>query len=256
MRLSFKVLFSFFLIIFFSSVSNGQNQEFYQIKMFSFESDRQMERMDNYLEYAFLPALKRQGFQNIGVFKPRLDSIKKIYILIPFSSLNQFESIENKLMTDGKYQNDGSNFIKVAHDKPNYNRLESILLKAFEEMPQLKPSPLNGPREDRIYELRSYESATESLYRNKVDMFNAGGEIELFEQLKFNAVFYGEVISGAKMPNLMYMTTHENDESRQQNWKNFGNSSEWDELKSMKKYQKNVSHIDKYFLYPTEYSDY
>jgi hypothetical protein len=30
-------------------------------------------------------------------------------------------------------------------------------------------------------------------------MFNVGGEIDLFEQLGFNAVFYGEVISGAKL---------------------------------------------------------
>ena len=45
-------------------------------------------------------------------------------------------------------------------------------------------------------------------------LLTPGGEIILFDRLDFNAVFYGEVISGSKMPNLMYMTTFDNQESR------------------------------------------
>ena len=37
-------------------------------------------------------------------------------------------------------------------------------------------------------------------------MFNAGGEIDIFTKLNFNAVFYGDVIVGSHMPNLMYLT--------------------------------------------------
>jgi hypothetical protein len=117
-------------------------------------------------------------------------------------------------------------------------------------------SPLKGSRKDRVYELRSYESATELIYQNKMDMFNAGGEVTLFDRLGFNAVFYGEVIAGPVMPNLMYMTTHKNQEKRDENWKMFSNAPEWKAMKSLDKYQNNVSHIDIYFLYPTEYSDY
>ena len=123
-------------------------------------------------------------------------------------------------------------------------------------MPQLKATLLSGPRKDRIYELRSYESTSEMIYRNKVDMFNAGGEVVLFDELGFNSVFYGEVIAGSKMPNLMYMTTHENKEERTKNWKAFSNSPVWVKMKSMDKYQNNVSHIDIDFLYPTDYSEY
>ena len=63
----------------------------------------------------------------------------------------------------------------------------------------LKAPTFNNARSERVYELRSYESATEQYNINKVEMFNVGGEIDLFEQLGFNAVFYGEVISGAKL---------------------------------------------------------
>ena len=123
-------------------------------------------------------------------------------------------------------------------------------------MPKMQASPLDGPRAERVYELRSYESATERLYLNKVDMFNAGGEVKLFDRLDFNAVFYGEVISGAKMPNLMYTTTFSDQASRDTLWKTFFDSPEWKELKANPIYQHNVSHIDIMFLYPTEYSDY
>jgi len=195
----------------------------------------------------------------VGVFKPRPnneDILDKIFVLIPFTSLDQFAAIEMKLAQDDSYTTTGKEYLEADHESPPYLRFKSILLKAFKDMPAMKPSPLDGPRKDRIYELRSYKSATEAYFTNKVDMFNAEGEIILFDQLEFNAVFYGEVISGPNMPNLMYMTTHANQQSRDENWQAFRDSPEWNEMKSLSKYQNNVSHIDIMFLYPTEYSDY
>ena len=58
------------------------------------------------------------------------------------------------------------------------------------------------------------ESATEKNLKIKVQMFNQGDEIGLFKRLNFNAIFYSEVISGSKMPNLMYMTSFENKAAR------------------------------------------
>jgi hypothetical protein len=65
-----------------------------------------------------------------------------------------------------------------------------------------------------LYYGRAVKSRTnrdsEKKYWKKVEMFNEGGEIDLFSRLNFNAVFYAEVISGPTMPNLMYMTSFEN----------------------------------------------
>jgi hypothetical protein len=238
------------------SYAQEQNREFYQIKIYSLLNDEQVEMTDNYLRKAYLPALKKQNIKNIGVFKPRVDSIKKIYVLIPFSSLSQFETLDYNLEKDKIYLASGADYLKTSHEKPAYQRIESILLKAFVDMPIMLASPLNGERKDRIYELRSYESPSQAYFKNKVDMFNAGGEVNLFKRLGFNAVFYGEVISGPKMPNLMYMTTFANQENRDAHWKEFVDAPEWKELISMSKYDNNVSHIDITFLYPTEYSDY
>ncbi|MFT5964548.1 MAG: hypothetical protein ACI9L6_001291 [Flavobacterium sp.] len=44
-------------------------------------------------------------------------------------------------------------------------------------------------------------------------MFDAAGKIPHFGRLEFNAAFYGQLISAAKMPNLMYMATFSNQES-------------------------------------------
>ena len=180
----------------------------------------------------------------------------KIYILIPFKSLTEFERMEAMLAVDKTHLSAGSDYLTASYDNPPYERINSVLLRAFPDMPELKPTTVEGPRSERVYELRSYESPTEATYRNKVAMFNEGGEVELFENLGFNAVFYAEVISGDRMPNLMYMTTFPNMDKRNESWKDFGDSPRWKEISSMEKYQNNMNKLDSFLLYPTEYSDY
>lgn len=263
MRALLKMRILLLFIVMCSSVTNLYSQndgrEFYQLKIYSFNSEEQVKTTDTYLEEAFIPSLKQLGFSKIGVFKEHVvhDSlIGKTYVLIPFGSMDDFLSMESMLTTNESHNSKGNGYLKAAHDNPPYKRIESILLKAFIDMPKMATPNLKGPRNERIYELRSYESATEQLYVNKVDMFNAGGEVPLFDELGFNAVFYGEVLSGANMPNLMYMTTHENEEAQTANWKAFVDSPVWNKLKIRPEYQNNVSKNTKYMLYPTEYSDY
>ena len=122
-------------------------------------------------------------------------------------------------------------------------------------MPQSAAPNLKSAVNERVYELRSYESHTEKIHQNKVEMFNKGDEVGLFKRLGFNAVFYGEVVSGARMPNLMYMTTFDNQAARDEHWKAFSADSQWKTLSVMPEYQKNVSKNVQVFLRPTTYSD-
>ncbi|GAB5474324.1 MAG: NIPSNAP family protein [Maribacter sp.] len=251
----------FICCVFLLAIMQGfsQAREYYQLKIYSFDTEAQQKTTDAYLKDAFLPALKKLDIQNVGVFKPRptdSETPKMTYVLIPFNSMAQFSLLDDTLMKDRTHMEKGAAYLEAPHDAPPYSRIESVLMKAFVEMPKMSPSKLDGPRKDRIYELRSYEAATESLYRKKVDMFNAGGEVQLFDELDFNAVFYAEVLSGSQMPNLMYMTTHKDQETRDANWKNFVDSPTWSKLKVMPKYQNTVSRNDTRLLYPTEYSDY
>ncbi len=235
------------------------DKEYYQLKVYTFNTDAQVNATDKYLKDAFLPGLKRQGIDPVGVFKLKVnedDTMQQTYVLIPFGSFDQFLSHEDKLHNDEGYLAAGSDYINASYLQPPYQRIESTLMKAFPKMPMMQATKLDGPRSERIYELRSYESATEQYYKIKVDMFNAGGEIKLFDRLGFNAVFYAEVISGSKMPNLVYMTTFPDMPTRDTLWKAFFNSPEWTELKNMDKYKNSVSKADIIFLIPTEYSDY
>jgi hypothetical protein len=235
------------------------SREFYQLKTYSFATKEQENRTDNYLKNSLIPALHRQDINNIGVFKPRqqeTDTTKRILVLIPFESLEQFIGMDNALLKDSTYLNTGNDYINASHENPPYVRIQSILMRAFENMPKLFSPQSEVPKADRIYELRSYESPTEEYYKRKVAMFNEGGEIKLFDRLGFNAVFYAEVISGDNMPNLMYMTTFSDQETRDKLWKAFFDSPEWKELLTFPKYENTVSHADIYFLYPVDYSDY
>ncbi|MGC9343487.1 MAG: NIPSNAP family protein [Bacteroidales bacterium] len=238
---------------------NNTKQQLYQIKTYVFTTDEQESTTDKYLQEAFLPGMKRLGIENIGVFKPRTgtnDNLKKTYVFIPFSTFEQFYTYDDKLLQDKAYLSAGSDYLTDSHETPPYQRLHSVLLKAFAHMPEMSVPEFDSPRPDRVYELRSYQSPNETYFKNKVDMFNAGGEMKIFEKLGFNAVFYGEVISGPEMPNLMYMTTFSDQQSREEHWNSFRTDADWDKLKSMDKYANNVSHIDVIFLYPTEYSDF
>jgi hypothetical protein len=211
------------------------------------------------LETAFLPALHRQDIGQVGVFKLRPDKFllaNKVYVLIPFNDPNALASLEDQLKLDTEFIRDGAKFWDAPYDNPPFERVNTIIMRAFADMPTMHPTAVSGPKKDRVYELRSYESPTDAKYWNKVDMFNTGGEIQLFADLDFNAVFYAEVISGDRMPNLMYMTTFPNMEKRDALWEAFFTSEKWTELKNAEEYKNNVNKADIILLYPTDYSDY
>ncbi|MGB8191872.1 MAG: NIPSNAP family protein [Chitinophagaceae bacterium] len=251
-----------FLVVFLACTAiltaKSQSKEYFQLKIYHLKTKIQEERIDRFLQNAWLPAVHRAGIKNIGVFKQITpDTVERlVYVLIPFKSFKQFENLDRSLEKDRQYAAAGKDYIDAAYNEAPYVRMESILMQAFSGMPRLQPSPLTGPRSERVYELRSYEGPTEKYYINKVKMFNDGDEVGLFKRLGFNAVFYAEVISGSRMPNLMYMTSFDSKASRDEHWKTFSNDEQWKKLRVMSEYQNNVSKIDIMFLYPTEYSDY
>ncbi len=255
-----KLLFcSIFLIAFAKNVySQKSTQQIYALRTYSLTTGNQVNITDDFLKTAFLPALQKMNIGPVGVFKPvkQDDSLKKIMVLIPFKDLEAYASLKERLSADQEFQRNGKTYLGASADDAPYARFSTVLLKAFPDMPQMQPSQVKGERSQRIYELRSYQSPTEAFFANKKEMFNAGGEIKLFEKLGFNAIFYSEVIAGPDMPNLMYMVTFKNEEERDAHWKAFGDNPVWKKLSAMPKYQDNVSHIDNIYLYPTEYSDY
>lgn len=246
---------SFFLL---ADAQKDGTRSFYQITVYHFKDSLQENIIDQYLQQAMLPALHRMNVKNVGVFKALSNDTaadKKVYMLMPVRSLNDVADIATKLSADAAYNTAGSRYITAPYDTAPYTRMETILLQAFPLATQMQQPQLKAPNKERVYELRSYEGATEKLYASKVKMFNAGDEVGIFKRLDFNAVFYAEVLAGSRMPNLMYMTTFENMQERETHWKAFSDDPAFKKLLAMPEYQHNVSKADIIFLRPTDYSD-
>lgn len=234
-------------------------KDIYQIIVYHFKTADQLGITENYVKNTYLPALHSLGFKQVGVFTPVANDTaidKRLYIMVTYSNIQQIETTASQLLENQLIKSDSSSYSNAAFNKLPYERMESIILTAFPDMTNMRVPSLTGNRADRVYELRSYESPTEKYYHQKVKMFNEGGEVTLFERLKFHAVFYASVLSGSHMPNLMYMTTFNNKAERDEHWKNFSSDPEWKRLSALPEYLNTVSKADIMFLRPTDYSDF
>lgn len=251
-----------FLLLGIAVLASGKapaKQMFYEIRIYRVDKSSQAATTEKFLKEAFIPAMHRAGITNIGVFKPvEADTAygKFVYVFIPFKTMDEFLGLSAILDNDKVYLLAGKDFLDAPFDNPPFTRYESVLLKAFADMPQPRfPSYTTKPSE-RIYELRSYESATDATAAKKIKMFNEGGEIGIFEKVGSNAVFYGQVLFGSLKPRLMYMTTYADMKSHDDHWNAFRNHPDWSTLKALPEYQHVTSKTNPYLLHPTDYSDF
>lgn len=228
-------------------------QEFYEFRTYSIKNAMQEKLVDDYLQAAAIPAFNRLGSKNVGVFKElKPEGQTKIFVLIPFNSMDDFLKIEEKLHKDSSYQQAGAAYLNAPATEPAYDRIESSLLRAFTKMPRIEVPP-NKPR---IFELRRYESAGETAGKKKIEMFNDAGEIDIFKRVGLTPVFFGETIIGGMRPNLTYMLTYDDMEEHDKNWKTFGSDPDWKKISVIPEYTnaRIVSRITRTFLLPASYS--
>jgi len=249
------ICLSFFCLLSVKCFSNN----IYEITVYHFKEVQQETTLDTYLQTAYLPALHRQQIKSVGVFKPIANDTaadKIIYVIVALKSLDDVLKLQSSLNKDAVYAEAGKAYLTASYQNPPYTRMEKILLTPFEKAPALTLPQLKSDKKDHIYELRSYESATEYYHINKVKMFNEGGETKIFSSINANAVFYGDVIAGSHMPNLMYLTCYENMADRDAHWKSFGDNASWKQLSTMDEYKNNVSKAEVILMHAASYSDY
>ena len=125
---------------------------------------------------------------------------------------------------------------------------------AFKGIPKLE-RPI-AATDERIFQLRIYESPSVVKGQKKIEMFNDAGEIAIFRKTGLNPVFFGETLAGGKMPNLTYMLCFHSDEERKANWKQFVNHPEWLALRAMPEYadKEILCGITNLMLKPAAYS--
>ena len=244
--------------VFKNSVPSMENdrhkkQQWYELRTYIFSNDAERQLTGTYLEQAYLPALNRAGLSPIGVFSEwQPQAVGKMLLLIPFDSIESFAAINEKLAHDVAYRKAGEAYLAAQPASPSYQRIESSLLKAFAHMPMIEVPE----KKQRLFELRCYESPSESAGQKKIEMFNEAGEIDIFKKVGARPVFFGETIIGERRPNLTYMLCFDDMAGHDIHWKAFGTDPDWKKVSAMPEYSdaRLISKITKTFLEPTGYS--
>ncbi len=238
-----------------SAAAADKAREYYELRIYEMPTGSRKNILNAYLSKAAIPAWNRLGISPVGVFTVVSGAnALLLYVLVPYPDLEAFQSAPSKMRADTEYQKAAAEYLGASIDTPAYTRYESRLMVAFEHVPRLRlpaETAQNGPR---LFELRQYESHGEAAALRKIEMFNQGGEIALFDRLGLRPVFFGQTLAGPRMPNLMYMTVHQDMATRDKTWETFSNSDGWKTLRADPKYADTVSAITIVFLRPAAYS--
>jgi hypothetical protein len=225
----------------------GQPQ-YYELRVYSTKSEEQQRLVSDYWQNAAIPAYNRTGIRPIGLFTELQDSLtNKVYVLIPYDSLEIFGAVPAQLASDTTYQAAAAEYMAAPKSSPAYERIESSLNVAFDGMKKLAVPSSLAEKKPWIFELRTYQSSSESKGVNKVKMFNSG-EIPLMQEAGLCPVFFAQTLAGSQMPNLVYMVSGENLDEHKKHWEGFFAAPVWKKLIGDPQYKDNVSRVISIFL--------
>jgi hypothetical protein len=212
-------------------------------------------RFAAYAKDALVPALGRAGLSPLGAWNVALgpDS-PTVHLLLPHPDAESVVTLDARLEADAEYRRAAASSLALPPVDPPFLRCDSSLHAAVPTMPTVaKPGgPTAG--KDRVFELRTYQSATEAASRRKIEMFEGGGELALFRRVGLQTVFFGRDLVGEGLPSLTYMVVFADAAAREKAWATFREHPEWVKMRDDPRYADTVSNIDSTLLRPTDYS--
>ena len=202
------------------------SREFYQLRKYTLRTGPQLALTQNYFAQALIPALNRMAITPVGAFKLDIGpETPTYYLLIPAASTEVLASLDTRLAEDTNFLKASAAFREAPASAPAFERVESSLMSAFAGWPKIV-APKGGKR---VFQLRTYESASDAGHVQKVQMFNEA-EIGIFTRTGLAPVFFGDTLIGPRMPNLTYMLTFADVADLNQKWAVFGSDPAWKEL--------------------------
>jgi hypothetical protein len=236
------------------TLAQSGSRQFIELRRYHLLPGTKQRAFTSFVGDALIPAMNRAGVSRVGAFTILYgENAPSLLLVLPHSTLDSVVSLRDRLASDAAYARAGAATLDAPLSDPAFVRVESSLLRAFEAMPTIEPSPAAAPRTSRIYELRTYESHSNRAALNKLRMFNAG-EVPIFRRAGLTPVFFGETLIGTGMPSLTYMLTFPDMPARDAAWSVFGKDPEWTKLSADPQYRDNVSAISDIILQPTAYS--
>lgn len=246
-----KRLFVFTSLLFCSLITFAQQaKQVYELRTYELRYGGSRAVLENYFKNALFPTLNKYGIQNIGAFDEiSKEDPAKIYILIPYDSMESFASTIEKIEKDADFKALSTDYDQLTADKAPFARYSSSLMLAFDGFPKIqKLTP-----SQKLLEVRIYESHNESAAANKRSMFN-DEELKIFEETNLHSIFFGQNIVGNYLPCLTYMLAFDTMEERDANWKAFVNHPDWKRISTDPKYAGNMNKIRRFFLNPLPFS--
>ena len=202
------------------------SREFYQLRKYILRTGAQPALVQTFLEHALIPALNRLSISPVGAFKVDVGPETPTYfVLIPATSAELLVTLDEALARDAEFVRASTPFREAPAAAPAFVRVESWIFSAFAGWPKL-----TAPKRDkRIFQLRTYESASYAAHVRKVQMFNEA-ELPIFTRVGLKPVFFGETLVGSGMPSLTYMLSFADAAQLAETWSAFSADPAWKEL--------------------------
>ena len=205
-------------------------REFYQLRRYNLVSGPQLKLTEDYLGDALIPALGRMGIGPAGAFKLDIgQDTPAYYVLIPGPSVGALAALDLHLGNDDAFLKVAAPFWNATATAPAFQRVEISLLAAFEGWPKVTPPASSATKCKRIFHLRTYESPSNGDHVRKVEMFHSG-EFDIFLKSGFHPVFFGDALSGSRLPSLTYMLAFTDTAELEAKWDAFRNDPDWKKL--------------------------
>jgi hypothetical protein len=239
------------------TVTSGRSPELYVWRQYGLRTGTQPRRLAEFLKNAVIPAANRLEHQPIGVFEVVAGPTSPaVFVLTPHQTLESFLTYEKRLAQDQEFLKHGQAYLEAPATEPAYVRQELSLLQAFPNVPRVEVPKATVGDAPRLFELRTYESHSETAHGRKMEMFTKLGELEIFRRCGLTPVFFARTLIGPRMPNFVYMLVHHNLAAREKAWDTFRADAEWKTLAATPGYADTdiLSNVTTEFLRPAPYS--
>jgi hypothetical protein len=212
-------------------------------------------RFAGYAKDALVPALGRAGRAPVGAWTVAVGPDQPtVHLLLPHPDADSVVTLDARLDGDVEYRKAAASSLALPPADPPFLHCDSSLHAAVGTMPGVEKPAGAAAGPDRVFELRTYHSASEAASRRKIEMFEAGGELALFRRVGLQTVFFGRDLVGTGLPSLTYMVAFADELAREKAWATFREHPEWVKMRGEPRYADTVSNIDSVLLRPTDYS--
>jgi hypothetical protein len=230
-------------------ITDSQKKQIYEWRIYTLIGEG--DTLDAFFERTLIPAYNRCNI-SVGAFSLYQDAEKEQrYLLFVYPDFQTYNEVRQIVWNDKDFLNAAGTFFEATAPNPVYSEYETYLCEAFDKIPEMRMPDKNRT----LFEYRCYHSPNEDANLRKIKMFNVE-EIDLFDEVGINSVFYGEVFAGTRMPALIYLTWYKDEEAYNNAWSTFRVHPEWERMKNDPAYSYTATNNQAILLLPMEYSQF